>query len=65
MWFSAAQLTVVGMSVTFIFLLIMVWAINLLGAAAARFFPEPAALSGGGEEAEIVAAIAAAVTSLQ
>ncbi|MDR2430648.1 MAG: OadG family protein [Candidatus Margulisbacteria bacterium] len=65
MWFSAVRLTVVGMGVTFIFLLIMVWAISLLGAVAARFFTEPAVLSGGGEETEIVAAIAAAVTSLQ
>jgi oxaloacetate decarboxylase gamma subunit len=64
MWFSALQLTIIGMGVVFVFLAFLVIAVNFLGVVTLRFFPEKPAVP---EQPEIndnlIAAIIAAVAS--
>ncbi|MDR1997383.1 MAG: OadG family protein [Candidatus Margulisbacteria bacterium] len=68
LWVSALQLTIAGMSVVFVFLIVLVYAINLLGLIVPQLFPEPAAVPPP-EEAEdtgsLIAAIVTALTSVK
>lgn len=61
MWFSAVLLTIVGMAVTFLFLIIMVLAITLAGKIINQYFPELPQVSEDTEK--ITAVIAAALQS--
>ena len=61
-------LTIIGMTVVFIILILLVFVMKLLSAIVFRFFPEkeePAAPQLSGGEAEIAAAIAAAFAQKQ
>jgi len=63
MWFSAVQITIVGMGITFFFLIVMVYSINLTGALLGKYLPEksaeqPAEIT---EDDTIIAVIAAAI----
>ena len=63
MWLSAVQLTIVGMATTFIFLILMVWLIQLLGLIINKYFPEKSLEEDSIDEDILIAVIAAAVTS--
>ena len=61
-------LTIIGMSVVFIILLLLVYVMKLLSFVVFRFFPEkeePAAPRVSGGEAEIAAVIAAAYAQMK
>ena len=63
MWFSAVQVTIVGMGITFFFLIVMVYSINLTGTLLGKYFPEkpaepPVEIL---EDDTIIAVIAAAI----
>ena len=65
MWSNALQLTIVGMSVVFVFLYFLTCSINLLSAITLKFFSETQTLPSlpGQVNDELVAAIIAAIVS--
>ena len=66
---SGIELMFVGMGIVFLFLLMLVWAINVMSILVRRFFPEVPenailnipTLSGGTPDKTTIAAIAAAI----
>ncbi|MDR1453520.1 MAG: OadG family protein [Candidatus Margulisbacteria bacterium] len=64
MWFSALQITIVGMGITFFFLVFLVLAVNLLSVVTLKFFPEkPAVPEQPVVNDNFVAAVVAAIAS--
>jgi oxaloacetate decarboxylase gamma subunit len=62
---SGIELMIAGMAIVFLFLVMLVYAINLMSFLVQRFFPElpklPVHVSTGGVDKNVVAAITAAV----
>ncbi|WP_027147222.1 MULTISPECIES: OadG family protein [Methylobacter] len=58
---SGIELMMVGMGLVFLFLAMLVLAINLMSALVQRYFPDAPPAGGKGMDAGVIAAIAAAV----
>ena len=63
MWFSAVQLTIVGMGIVLVFLVLMVFLINFTGMIINKYFPEKIEEAENIKEDVLIAVVAAAITS--